>query len=79
MTLQMVESSQKGRMTTSMIILAIVAALGLAAVTFVAPQVEALPPRPIPEPDYSCFDNPGYDARLEHRILINPPCRLMAD
>jgi hypothetical protein len=50
MTLQMVESSQKGRMTTSMIILAIVAALGLAAVTFVVPQVEALPPRPIPEP-----------------------------
>jgi hypothetical protein len=41
-----------------MIILAIVAALGLAAVTFVAPQVEALPPRPI-HPYYNCFENPS--------------------
>jgi hypothetical protein len=72
MTLQMVESSPKGRMTTSMIILAIVAALGLAAVTFVVvPQVEALPPRPI-HPYYNCFENPSPD-NLEHPC--GPPLR----
>jgi hypothetical protein len=71
MTLQMVESSPKGRMTTSMLILAIVAALGLAAVTFVVPQVEALPPRPI-HPYYNCFENPSPD-NLVHPC--GPPLR----
>ena len=67
----MVESSPKGRMTTSMIILAIVAALGLAAVTFiVVPQVEVTGLPVLLH--YTCFDNPSPDSV---RHPCGPPLR----
>jgi hypothetical protein len=66
------DSLYKGRMSRLMLIIAIVAALGLGAVRFVAvPQVEAAPPV-IEIPDHpDCTDNGGYDHR-PRPILI--PC-----